>query len=182
MKKMKSMPFLLFLVLNVFFAGACSSKSADYENKEVDIHTAIVENNIEAVKKYIAAKKNLNEKDPMGGSSPLITAALFGRTEIAKLLIDAGADLTIQNNDGSTALHVAAFFCHPEIVKMLLKKGANKSVKNKYGSTAYESVSIPYKEVKNIYQGIEQMLSPIGLKLDYAYIEKNRPIVAALLK
>jgi ankyrin repeat protein len=141
-----------------------------------------VNNDIEAVKKYIAAKKNLNEKDLIGGSSPLITAALFGRTEIAGLLIDAGADLSIQNNDGSTALHVASFFCHPEIVKMLLKKGVNKNTKNKYGSTARESVIVPYKDVKNVYQGIEQMLTPIGLKLDYIHIEKTRPIVAALLK
>ena len=182
MKNNQSIYFLLSFFLIVFFGGACNSTSADDKAKTVDIHTAIVNNDIETVKKHIAAKKNLNEKDPMGGSSPLITAALFGRTEIAKLLIDAGADLSIQNNDGSTALHVAAFFCHPEIVKMLLKKGVDKAVKNKYGSTAYETMVSPYKEVKNIYQGIEQMLSPLGLKLDYAHIEKTRPIVAALLK
>jgi hypothetical protein len=183
MKKNKSFAFFLFFILNVFFGFACDSKTKNQpENKEIDIYTAIATNDLESVKQYIATQKDLNAKDPIGGSSPLITAALFGRTEIAKLLLDAGADIGIQNNDGSTALHVAAFFCHPEIVKMLLKKGADKSIKNKYGSTAFESVNTPYKDVKNVYQAIEQMLSSIGLKLDYAHIEKTRPLIAKLLK
>jgi ankyrin repeat protein len=44
-----------------------------------DIHTAVVKNNIEAIKQHIADKSNLNLKEPYGGSTPLISAALFGR-------------------------------------------------------------------------------------------------------
>ena len=149
---------------------------------EVDIHTAVLTGNKEALNQHIAAGSNLNEKDPFGGSSPLITAAVFGKTEEAKILIDAGADLDFQNNDGSTALHSAAFFCRPEIVKMLLDKGADKSIKNKFGATAYESVVPPFSEAKNAYDMIGKMLEPMGLKLDYAYLEKTRPVVADMLK
>jgi len=42
----------------------------------------------------------------------LTTAAVFGKTEIALALVNAGADVNIINNDGSTPLHTAAFFCH----------------------------------------------------------------------
>src|SRR6185369_9232122 len=93
---------------------------------QVDIHTAVVSGNLDAVKQHIAAGTDLNEKDPFGGSSPLISAAVFGKTDMAKVLIDAGADLNFQNKDGSTALHTSAFFCRPEIVKLLLDKGADK--------------------------------------------------------
>ena len=148
----------------------------------VDIHIAVMTNNIKAVKQHIDAGTNLNQKDPLGGSSPLISASLFGRTEIAKLLIDAGADLNVQNNDGSTALLTASFFCYPEIVKMLLDKGADKTIKNKYGSTAYESVAAPFNVVKGTYQSIEKMLQPLGVKFDYAHIEKTRPVIAGMLK
>jgi hypothetical protein len=149
---------------------------------ELDIHTAVITGNLEAVKQHIAAGSNLNEKDPFGGSSPLISASLFGKTDIAKLLIDASADINFQNNDGSTALLTASFFCRPEIVKLLLDKGADKTIKNKYGATAYDTVVTPFSDVKNTYDMMGKMLEPMGLKLDYAYIEKIRPEIAAMLK
>lgn len=149
---------------------------------QVDLHTAVVADNIEAVRQHIAAGSEINVKDPFGGSSPLISAAVFGKTEIAKALIDAGADINLQNNEGSTALHTAAFFCRPEIVKMLLAKGADKSIKNKYNATAYESMTAPFAEVKPFYDMMVNALGPMGLKLDYAYVEKTRPEIANLLK
>ena len=54
------------------------------------------------------------------GSTPLIIAATFGKTEVARALIEAGADLGMRNNHGSTPLHVAAFLCRPEIVEAML--------------------------------------------------------------
>lgn len=180
----------LFLIATLLVAS-CGSKdsSAQNQNKKpgtetpaVDIHTAVVSGNKEAVTQHIAAGTNINEKDPFGGSSPLISAALFGKTEIAKILIDAGADINFQNNEGSTPLHLAAFFCRPEILKMLLDKNADKTIKNKYGSTAYESVAGPYADLKPTYEMLEKMLAPMGLKLDYAYIEKTRPEIAKMLK
>lgn len=148
----------------------------------VDIHTAVVTNNLDALKQHIAAGTNINEKDPFGGSSPLISAALFGKAEAAKILIDAGADLNFQNKDGSTPLHLAAFFCRPEIAKMLLAKGADKSIKNNFGSTPYQTVAGSFQESKPVYDMLGQALAPMGLKLDYAFIEKTRPQMAALLK
>lgn len=148
----------------------------------VDIQTAVVTGNLDALKQHIAAGTNLNQKDPYGGSSPLITAGVFGKAEAAMLLINAGADINFQNNDGSTALHTAAFFCHPDIVKMLLAKKADKTIKNKYGATAYESVTPSFDEAKPAYDMMGQMLSPMGLKLDYVYIRKTRPEIAAMLK
>lgn len=162
--------------------GASDSKSATVKAPPVDIHTAVVTDNLDALKQHIAAGSNLNEKDPFGGSSPLISASLFGKTEAAKLLISAGADINFQNKDGSTALHTAAFFCRPEIVKMLLNKSADKNIKNSFGSTAYQSVAGPFSEVKSIYDMVTQALGPMGLKLDYAYVEKTRPEIAAMLK
>lgn len=156
--------------------------TASVKAPDIDLHTAVLTDNIDAVKQHITAGSNLNEKDPFGGSSPLITASLFGKVEAAKSLIDAGADVNFQNNDGSTALHTGAFFCRPEIVKMLLENGADKSLKNKFGATAYESVAVPFSDAKNTYDMMGKILAPMGLKLDYAQIEKTRPEIASMLK
>ncbi|MBT1696381.1 ankyrin repeat domain-containing protein [Fulvivirgaceae bacterium PWU4] len=185
---------LIFLALLLITVTACNDKkeSASENNAtasqqkveppQIDIHTAVVTGNLDAVKQHIAAGTNLNEKDPFGGSSPLISAAVFGKTAEAQALIEAGADLNFKNNDGSTALHSSAFFCRPEIVKMLLDKGADKTIKNNYGATAYETVAGPFTDVKSIYDMMGKVLEPMGLKLDYAYLEKTRPEIAAMLK
>lgn len=149
---------------------------------KTDIHTAVLKNDIETVKQHIAAKSDLNEKESFGGSTPLISASLFGRTEIAKLLIDAGVHLNIQNNDGSTALITASFFCRDEIVKMLLAKKADKSIKNKYGQTAYEILLPSFEEAKPVYDMLGSALAPMGLVLDYAHIKKTRPVILGMLK
>ncbi len=171
---------------------ACGAKQADTKTNDstattvkapdIDIHTAVISDNLDAIKQHIAAHSDLNVKDPFGGSSPLISAAVFGKTEAARLLIDAGADLNFQNNDGSTPLHTAAFFCRPEIVKMLIDKGADKSIKNRFGVTARESVMVPFADTKSVYDMMGKALAPMGLKLDYAYIEKTRPVIADMLK
>lgn len=181
---------VLFLAV-LFLTAACGQKKpaqkeaaakATVKPPQIDIHTAVLTENLEALNQHIAAGTDLNEKDPFGGSSPLITAAVFGKPAMARVLIDAGADINFQNNEGSTALHTSAFFCRPEIVKMLLDKNADKTIKNTYGGTAYDGVAGPYQEVKSAYEMMEKILGPMGLKLDYAYIEKTRPEIAAMLK
>jgi ankyrin repeat protein len=159
-----------------------SQAEAAVEAPDVDIHTAVLTGNQQALKQHIQAGSNLNEKDPFGGSSPLITACVFGKTEEARILIDADADINFQNNDGSTALHSAAFFCRPEIVKMLVEKGADKTITNKFGATPYQSVAGPFAETKPAYDMIGKLLEPMGLKLDYTYLEKTRPVIADMLK
>lgn len=163
-------------------SGAQSSSRSTVKPPDVDLHTAVLQDNLEAIRQHIAASSDLNIKDPFGGSSPLISAALFGKTEAARLLLNAGADINFQNNDGSTALHTAAFFCRPEIVKLLLDMKADKTLKNKFGATPYDNVAGPFNQVKSIYEMMGKALGPMGLKLDYAYIEKVRPEIAAMLK
>lgn len=152
------------------------------KDQTIGLHEAVVTGDIEAVKQHIKNGSDLNIKEPSGGSSPLITASLFGRTEIARLLIDAGADINLKNNDGSTALHTAAFFCRKDIVEMLLANGADKSIRNNAGSTALESVQAPFEAVKGFYDYFQTTLGPIGLELDQEYIKKTRPEIAAMLK
>jgi fucose 4-O-acetylase-like acetyltransferase len=146
------------------------------------IHEAAIEGNIEVIRQHIKAGSDLDEKEPAGGSSPLITAITFDRTEVAMALIEAGADVNFINNAGSTPLHTAAFFCRPEIVKVLLEKGADKNIRNKAGSTAFESVTVPYDAVRGIYDYFGKAYGPLGLELDTVYIKATRQVIAEMLR
>ncbi len=149
---------------------------------QMSLHAAVITGNLEMVNKYIKNGADINEKEPAGGSSPLITACVFGQTEAALALIKAGADVNQTNNDGSTALHTAAFFCRTEIVKALLANGIDKSIQNNAGSTAAESVAAPFEAVKPIYDYFSKVYEPLGLKLDYEKIQETRPVIAEMLK
>ena len=145
------------------------------------IHEAAFYGDIDSMKEHIIAGSDLNEKDAYG-STPLIIATIFDKTDVAIVLIEAVADLTIPNNEGSTPLHVSAFFCRTVIVEALLENGADKSLKNNAGSTALESVAAPFAYVKDFYDATGASLEPFGLKLDYDHIRKTRPIIAEMMK
>jgi len=161
--------------------GAQASQTA-VKPPNMDIHAATLLGDLDAIEQHIAAGSDLNEKEPAVGSTPLISAAVFGRTEIAKALIEAGADVNLKNNEGSTALHSAAFLCRMEIVEILLANGADKTLLNNYGSTALQSVLAPFANVKPFYDQMSKDLGPLGFKLDYAYVEATRLKIAALLQ
>ncbi|MFX7140568.1 ankyrin repeat domain-containing protein, partial [Acinetobacter baumannii] len=63
-------------------------------------------------------------------------AAAAGRTELAELILAAGADSNGRNRAGETALILAAQGGHAPIVKALLAKGADVSVRAATGLTA----------------------------------------------
>jgi len=147
----------------------------------IGLHEAVIRDDLPTVMQHIAAGSNLDEPDAVGGSSPLITAAVFGKTEIGLALIDAGADVNFQNNEGSTPLHTAAFFCRREIVEALLANNADSSIKNNAGSTALESVAGPFESVKGFYDYFRKAFGPLGLKLDDEKLKITRPVIAEIL-
>jgi hypothetical protein len=100
------------------------------EGAVVAIHEAALRGDVEAMRQHIEAGADLDAGDPSGGSTPLIIAATFEQPEVARVLIDAGADVDVQNNDGTTALLSAALFAHTEIVRALLEAGADVTVRN----------------------------------------------------
>ena len=177
-----------FTLIVLLLAMACSESDKSTNTKllvdkpKMDLQTAVLSGKLDIVKQHIEAGTDINKKEQMSGSTPLIAAATFGKTAIVKALIDANADLSIKNNEGATALHTAAFFCHVEIVQLLIDAKADKTVKNNFGATPRESVMGPFADMKPVYEMLQQQLSPLGLQLDLDEIEKTRPVIAMMLQ
>jgi len=165
-------------LLAAFSLTACNRSNAP----EKTLMDAAWEGDLQTVQLHIDAGTNLDRRAPDSGATPLIKAVTMGHIDVARLLIEAEADLEVGNNDGSTALHTAAFLCRKEIVRMLLDAGADRLATNNQGSTALLSVEIPFEEVKPIYDLIMAILGPLGLQLDYGYIEATRPEIAQMLR
>lgn len=148
----------------------------------IDIHGAVLTGNLDAVKQHIEAGTDINQKEPMSGSTPLMSAATFNKHEIAKVLINANADLSVKNNDGGTVLHTAAFFGRIEIVQLLIDAKADKTIRNNFGATPRETVTGDFAEMKPIYEMLTQQLKPMGFELDLNELQKARPVVAMMLQ
>lgn len=177
---MKSLPVIVcVLVLAGFTSHPANAQTAPAP--PIGLHMAVIQGNLDAVRQHIDAGTDLNQKDAFG-SSPLILAAVFDKTEIAKALIEAGADLNIRNNDGGTPLHVAAFLCRTEIVRALLDHGADRLLRDHFANTPVDSIAVPFEDARFIYDGMQQALGPLGLKLDYGYIQATRPKVIEMLR
>jgi len=83
---------------------------------------------------------NNGDVDPVTQSlrTPLHIACLRGRLEIAKLLIQRGANVDAQDIDGNTSLHFASVFSHKEILQLLLFQNPNINRTNNLGKTAID--------------------------------------------
>ncbi|KAJ7041396.1 ankyrin repeat-containing domain protein [Mycena alexandri] len=69
------------------------------------------------------------------GDTPLHLVSLNGHSDVAKLLIEKGADISVKREDGNMPLHFASWNGHTDIAKLLIEKGADISVKRKNGDT-----------------------------------------------
>ena len=68
-------------------------------------------------------------------NSELLEAAKNGQTERVRGLLDAGADVDTQNDDGFTALKWAVVRGHTGTVQALLDAGADVDIRDKRGQT-----------------------------------------------
>lgn len=90
---------------------------------------------IDAVREMIAEGVDINELHEQVGS-PLLFAVARGRVEHATLLLELGADVTLQHGITSmTALHIAAGSGHRQLVKPLLEAGASCQARDRQGWT-----------------------------------------------
>ena len=141
---------------------------------------AIYRNDLDALKRVVGRnQRRANDRVP-SGSTPLAEAAVRGRLEMVKLLVERGAKVSGTNRDGNTPLHVAAFMCHQKVVQFLLDKGASTNTKNGRGETPIDVVSGDWsKGLGDFYTGVGRA---VGIEVDLKQIERQRPELAKLLR
>ena len=101
-----------------------------------ELHTKAAQGDVEGVLTEIANGADINARH-LYGWTPLQLALAHCTDEkalpIVNALIDHGADVDAQENEGYTALHIAAFEHSTECVQALLDAGANPLLTNHQG-------------------------------------------------
>jgi ankyrin repeat protein len=98
---------------------------------------AIASGDIGAVQKFIDEKMNVNIT--RSGVTPLMLASSKGHPAVVRLILQAGANINEQSEDGWTALHKAANDQEETaVVDLLMESGINIEAKNRAGKTALQ--------------------------------------------
>ena len=146
---------LLISLVFLFTAVSCEKVSSDIDR----LHEAVKSGDIESFKNLIGSVKyqinkallvkiiNTQDKD---GKTALHHVAYSEQLEIAKLLIENGADINFTNKNIFSPLHQAAWYGHVEIAVFFLGSGAKINNKDSQGRTpldiAYDN---SHKELAN---------------------------------
>jgi ankyrin repeat protein len=89
------------------------------------LNQAVADGDIDQVKSEISAGADVNSKDGRTGWTLLHIAVNKKHAEIAKLLIDKGADVNIKDPRGRGPIHLAVEKGQKDIVEALIEKGAD---------------------------------------------------------
>jgi ankyrin repeat protein len=128
---MRSTAVILFIA--IFAAMVNSEIYAQALDQE--LLEAAEKGNLKTVTDLLESSASPNVKRQNEGSSALMLACAKGHTEVAKALIDKGADVNAANQNGWTALMGAASYGHLDIVKLLVERGADVNARHAYGYT-----------------------------------------------
>jgi len=134
----------------------CILVAAPIITKAQSIFDAVQANDLEKVKKLIENDKTVIKQKGRYGDTPLHIAALIDNEEIAKLLIEHGADLDAQNGSFYTPLMRAGL----KVTKVLVEKGADIDFVSRNGQQTALSVALMWKEKE-----VAEYLLKCGAKL-----------------
>ncbi|XP_054837449.1 protein phosphatase 1 regulatory subunit 12B isoform X3 [Eublepharis macularius] len=105
-----------------------------------------------------------DRKQPRTGATALHVAAAKGYSEVMRLLIQAGFDVNVQDNDGWTPLHAAAHWGVKEACSILAEALCDMDIRNKLGQTPFDVAD----------EGLVEHLEMLQKKQNMLRSEENR--------
>ena len=152
-------------------------QTAESKEKPDNLYDAIRRSDFLTVKSFLDKKKvGINTPDPEFKMPPLHIAALYGKTKVAELLLNRGANVQQRDDGNRTALHGAAFLGRVGVVRLLLDRGIDVRVRGDDDDTAMDSTNADWE----MTQGIASWLRVP--ELDQKRVESGRERVRNLLR
>lgn len=118
---------------------------------------------LDVVRLLVDRKSKLNEKDTESEWSALHYAVYNNNLDAVSVLLEAGADMNIQDCSNQTALHIACYKDFEEIARLLLEKGIDYNILDNEGldaSKLAESETVRDAVLYYINQRGEQNMDP----------------------
>jgi len=125
----------------MLFLSACATSPEFRAEVDEMLHRGITDGDLDAVKQSVAAGATIDRmrRGRFVSINMVEFAADMGRADIARWLIDNGADVNHKTTImGETLLMSMAVAGEYELVRLLLERGADVNAKNRFSDTALE--------------------------------------------
>jgi ankyrin repeat protein len=153
------------------------------------LHFAAESRSYAVAKKLISLGVDVNARDELG-HTPLHSVAYDIEREhhdnspraaagtIAKLLLDAGAEIDLRSEEGGlTALHLAAHLGNPTAVRDLLESGADVATTDEYGNTPLHAAAAgAYSSTVPLRLHVVQLLLQYGADINARNLDAHTPL------
>eukprot|EP00494_Astrolonche_serrata_P023512 UN23770 len=103
---------------------------------EENLLTACENSNWDDAINIIGEGGNINVKSADTGRTPLLMASIDGSIDAVMAILQANADINVQDNDKQSALTYAIKKQHIQLAHLLISKNIDISIRNKRGNTA----------------------------------------------
>ena len=95
---------------------------------------AIIKNNIPEIQQFLKKDSQLLNFRMDKGFTLLAQAVIYNKVQIVKILLHAGANASIPNDNGNTPLHFAIDTQNSKLMQdLLIEAGANEYLENNLG-------------------------------------------------
>jgi len=119
--------------------------------KEFPLHLATWQNDYDELKSLLTkedSQENIEKKD-VRGRSPLMLAVTLGHLEVARLLMEHGANVNTENSEGWTVVQEAVATGDPELVQLVLERRDYQRYSNRVGGVP--ELLLKLKEAPDFY-------------------------------
>ncbi|XP_058857917.1 protein phosphatase 1 regulatory subunit 12A isoform X2 [Acipenser ruthenus] len=140
---------------------------AEIKKQGVDVELARQEEKrlmLQDAQHWVNQGKVTVSRHPKTGATDLHVAAAKGYLEVIKLLLKAGFDVNVKDNDGWSSLHAAAHWGQEEVCRLLGESLCDMQAVNKVGQTAFDVAD----------ESLVEMLEELQKKQSQLRIEKEK--------
>jgi ankyrin repeat protein len=130
--------------------GAENLRRQIKREKNNQLLEAARDGNLALVRGMLEEGAEINARRDISNSTPLMLAAINGREQVCKFILEQGTDMDMHTNEGVSPLMIAALRGHEDICRMLIQAGANINMREVNGCDAFYGT--------NVYPRIRRML------------------------
>lgn len=136
-------PVVFVLCFALFtLAGPVHAKPKGQMLLNAELIGAVTSGHVRKAIGSIARGAEVNVAKDKNGQAALHIAAWTGNVEIARILVENGADVNIKDRGGETPLHIASYYGKADMVRFLLENGAKVGARKNNGATPLHDAAI----------------------------------------
>ncbi|XP_034978793.2 protein phosphatase 1 regulatory subunit 12B isoform X1 [Zootoca vivipara] len=137
---------------------------------------------LQDARQWLNRRKIEDRKQPRTGATALHVASAKGYSEVMRLLIQAGYDVNVQDNDGWTPLHAAAHWGVKEACSILAEALCDMDTRNKLGQTPFDVADEGLVEHLEMLQKKQNMLRSEETRNKLIEADMNGKLQSGLFK